>query len=74
MNTWLSTGTWQQMRPPAPAWERVARITVKTIGPTAGPVRTRAVRMTHWPRGTCEVHAPEMSLPRKVQLGGVLPW
>ena len=63
----------QQISPPAPAWERVARITVNTIGPTRGPVRTRAVVITQLPRGVCDVHAPEMSLPRSVQLGGAGP-
>ena len=70
-NTGLSTGVLQQIRrPPPPACERVARMTVNTIGPTRGPVRTRAVVITQLPRGVCDVHAPEMSLPRIVQLGG----
>ena len=69
-NTWLSTGVVQQISPPAPACERVARMTVNTIGPTRGPANTRAVVITQFPRGVCDVHAPEMSLPSSVQLGG----
>ena len=73
VKTWLSTGTLQQMirAAPPPACERVARMTVNTIGPTRGPVRTRAVVITQLPRGVWEVHAPAGSLPSSVQLGGV---
>ena len=46
---------------------------MNTIGPTRGPVRTRAVVITQLPRGVCDVHAPEMLLPRIVQLGGAGP-
>jgi hypothetical protein len=71
VKTALSAETVQQIAPAGgdPACERSARTTLKTMGPTLGPVRTRARVILQLPRGVCEVHAPVRSLPKIVQLG-----
>ena len=70
-NTWLSTGMVQQMILPPPGLraggtnDREHHRSHSRPGPD-----TRAVVITQFPRGVCDVHAPEMSLPSRVQLGG----